>query len=388
MSSLDFNFLEDFEVETGTLEGTTEPAESETSALEPPSAFMDSNQKLLESSSPGNSKAIEKKVLMESPRRRRIEGTARVFFLGTLPEEDWEVHYRDHEHRMGCNMDRVTFMKEVWTVVQCYGIQSMLKTGLNRPLMREMLDKLDECERRFSELLIDSATDEGKETSPIKAAQQEGINEVVYMSRTQKGTMRSKMVIDKINDIKMKLGSKLTLRKAGKTKVVSENSVKAVNSAKRKRVEEVTDMGQGDDRLPGTDRKLTDLTMVPPILIAGLSSASYKTKSSDRTMTGATLEMEILSHCGESILGDFKPSSMNHGKRSVVGQLVPVEHNRLTVSETVSIDKPTGGYMVMVEYKNSARGHLIALENKDAMECYLDTMIQGTTMSVLNSGML
>ena len=36
--------------------------------------------------------------------------------------------------------------------------------------------------------------------------------------------------------------------------------------------------------------------------------------------------------------------------------------NRLTVSETVSIDERAGGYMEMVEYKNSARGHLIALE--------------------------
>ena len=279
-------------------------------------------------------------------------------------------------------------MEEVWTVVQCYGIQSMLKTGLNRPLVREILDKLDECEGRLSKLLIDSATDESEENSPIKAAQQEDSNEVVYISRTRKGTMRSKMVIDKINDIKMKLGSKVTLRKAGKTKLDSEISVKAVNSAKRKRVEEVTDMGQGDARLPGTDRKLTNLTMVPPILMAGLRSASYKTKRSDRTLTGATSEMEILSHCGESILGDFKPTSMNHGKRKFVGQLVPVEYNRLTVSETVSIDEPAGGYMVMVEYRNSARGHLIALENKGAMECYLDTMIQGTTMSLRNSGLL
>ena len=31
---------------------------------------------------------------------------------------------------------------------------------------------------------------------------------------------------------------------------------------------------------------------------------------------------------------------MNHGKGSVVGQLVPMEHNRLTVSETVSTDEP------------------------------------------------
>ena len=91
-------------------------------------------------------------------------------------------------------------------------------------------------------------------------------------------------------------------------------SIKTVNSAKRKRVEEAMVMGQDDDRLPGTGRKLTDVAMVPPILMAGLRSTSYKTKRSDRTLTGATLEMEVLSHCGESTLQDFKPSSMNHGK--------------------------------------------------------------------------
>ena len=50
-------------------------------------------------------------------------------------------------------------------------------------------------------------------------------------------------------------------------KVDSEISV---NSAKRKRVEEATDLGQGDDRLPGTDRMLTDVAMVPPILMTGI----------------------------------------------------------------------------------------------------------------------
>ena len=72
--------------------------------------------------------------------------------------------------------------------------------------------------------------------------------------------------------------------------------------------------------------------------------------------------MDILSQSGESTLKDFKPSPMNHGKESVVGQLVPVEFNRLTVSETVSIDDPVGEYMEMLEHKNSARGHLIAIE--------------------------
>ena len=160
----------------------------------------------------------------------------------------------------------------------------------------------------------------------------------------------------------------------------SEISIKAVISAKRKRVEEVEDLGKGDYQLPGTDRMLTDVAMVPPILMAGIKSTGYKSKNSDRTLTGATLEMEINSQCGESTMKDFKPSQMNHGKRSVAGQLVPVEYNRLTVSETVSIDEPAGGYMEMLEYRNSARGYVMALEDKSAMEGYLETMLQGTTL--------
>ena len=80
--------------------------------------------------------------------------------------------------------------------------------------------------------------------------------------------MRSKTVIVRINEMQMKLGSKVTLRKTAKTKVHSETSMKAVNSAKRKRVEEAIDLEQGDDQLPGTDRMLTDVAMVPSILMA------------------------------------------------------------------------------------------------------------------------
>ena len=74
---------------------------------------------------------------------------------------------------------------------------------------------------------------------------------------------------------------------------------------------------------------------------------------------------------------DFKPSPMSHGKGSVAGQLVPVEYNRLTVSETVSIDEPAGGYMEMLEYRSSARGYVMALEDEKAMEGYLETMLRG-----------
>ena len=77
---------------------------------------------------------------------------------------------------------------------------------------------------------------------------------------------------------------------------------------------------------------------------------------------------------------DFKPSPLNHGKGSVAGQLVPVEHNRLTMSETVSIDEPAGGYMEMLKYRNSARGYVMALEDKGAMEGYLERMLRSTTL--------
>ena len=52
----------------------------------------------------------------------------------------------------------------------------------------------------------------------------------------------------------------------------------------------------------------------------------------------------------------------------------------MTLSETVAIDEPAGGYMEMLECRNSARGHLMALEDKSAMEGYLETMMQGTTL--------
>ena len=130
VSSLDFNIFSDLENNADTLE-TTEPADEGVSTLEPPTAFTEMKRNLPESSFPGSSRNNEQRILMESPRRRIIEGSARVPFLGTLPEDEWEVHHRDHENRTGCNLDRVAFMEEVWTVVQSYGTQSILKTGLN-----------------------------------------------------------------------------------------------------------------------------------------------------------------------------------------------------------------------------------------------------------------
>ena len=46
----------------------------------------------------------------------------------------------------------------------------------------------------------------------------------------------------------------------------------------------------------------------------------------------------------------------------------------------MSIDEPTGGYMEMLEYRNSTRGYVMALEDEKAMEGYLETMLRGTTL--------
>ena len=66
VSSLDLNIFSDLENKADTLE-TTEPADEGISTLEPPSAFLELKRDLPESSSPGNSRNNEQRILMESP---------------------------------------------------------------------------------------------------------------------------------------------------------------------------------------------------------------------------------------------------------------------------------------------------------------------------------
>ena len=63
------------------------------------------------------------------------------------------------------------------------------------------------------------------------------------------------------------------------------------------REEGAFDMEQGDDRLHGRTKMMTNVAMMPPTLMEGLLSARYKTKKSDCTLNGNTLEIEILSQC-------------------------------------------------------------------------------------------
>ena len=66
----------------------------------------------------------------------------------------------------------------------------------------------------MSELLLDSATDESETNSPNKLTHQESNDQVVCLCRTREGTIRSNLVIEKINDMKMKLDRKVMFRKS------------------------------------------------------------------------------------------------------------------------------------------------------------------------------
>ena len=85
--------------------------------------------------------------------------------------------------------------------------------------MHQILQKLDDCKGRLSELLINSVTDESDTNSLIKPAYQENSDEIVDLSRTRKRTMCSKMLTETINDIKIKLGCNSMERKIGKAKM-------------------------------------------------------------------------------------------------------------------------------------------------------------------------
>ena len=115
-----------------------------------PSSFMSPTREAPASLSPVNpiSLAMDyrsrdlQKLLHESPRRRRIEETMRVFFLSTLPEEERERYQSELERKAGVTWSRVTSMERTWDMIRRYWTQSVMKVGLYHPIMHEVLEKL------------------------------------------------------------------------------------------------------------------------------------------------------------------------------------------------------------------------------------------------------
>ena len=57
-----------------------------------------------------------------------------------------------------------------------------------------------------------------------------------------------------------------------------------------------------------------------------------------------------------------------------------VEYNRITVLESVHKGNAAGGYMEIVKARNSARGHLMAWHDKQAMQEYLKELETGSNL--------
>ena len=77
------------------------------------------------------------------------------------------------------------------------------------------------------------------------------------------------------------------------------------------------------------------------------------------------LEMEVISQCGSGGVDDYKLSRTNMARMRLKGQIDVVEYSLITVPDSVHMGDP--GYVEMLKARNSARGHLMAWNEKQAM---------------------
>ena len=58
-----------------------------------------------------------------------------------------------------------------------------------------------------------------------------------------------------------------------------------------------------------------------------------------------------------------------------------VEYSRITVPDSVHVGDPAGGYVEMLKARNSARGHLMAWNEKQAMQEYLKELTANSNLN-------
>ena len=121
--------------------------------------------------------------------------------------------------------------------------------------------------------------------------------------------------------------------------------------------------------------------LIPPMLLAGLTTTATKSKKNARTLADTKLEMEVISQCGSGGLDDYKPSRTNMARMKLEGELDVVEYSRVTVPDSVHLGDPAGGYVEMLKAKNSARGHLMAWNEKQAMQEYLKELTENSNLN-------
>ena len=207
------------------------------------------------------------KLLHELPRRRRIDETMRVSFLSTLPKEEWEIFQSELERKAGVTWNRKTFMERTCDVIRRYGAQTVMKLGLNQPIMREVLEKLMSSVE--SDVLTESVTKD--------SADDQQITRKLPVRRAKKGLKR----------LKGKTGSKTVNRKVVKSKA----SAVVASLARAARPSE---SGQGDGAtLAGGEKK----NLIPRMLLAELTTTATRSKKNARTLADTKLKMEVISQC-------------------------------------------------------------------------------------------
>ena len=120
--------------------------------------------------------------------------------------------------------------------------------------------------------------------------------------------------------------------------------------------------------------------------MAGLTTTATRSKKNARTLADTKLEMEVISQCGSGGLDDYKPSRTNMARRKLEGQLDVVEYSRITVPDSVHMGDPAGGYVEMLKARTSATGHLMAWNEKQAMQEYLRELTENSNLSRKENG--
>ena len=204
-------------------------------------------------------------------------------------------------------------MERTWDVIRRYGTQSVMKVGLNQPIMREVLGKL--MSSTESDVLTDSVTEDSADAHQVTRK--------LPVRRAKKELKR----------LRGRVGSKTMNPKAVKLKA---NAV----VASLPKVAFPSESGQGDGAAPSGREKEN---LILPMLLACLTSTASKSKKSARTLADTKLEMEVISHGGSGGLDVYKPSRTNMARVKLEGHLGVFQYSRITVPDSVHVGDSAGG---------------------------------------------
>ena len=112
------------------------------------------------------------------------------------------------------------------------------------------------------------------------------------------------------------------------------------------------------------------------LLLAGLTTTATRSKKNARTLADTKLEIEVISQCGSGGLDDCRPLRTNMARMKLEGQLDEVEYSRITVPDSIHV-----GDVEMLKARNSARGHLMAWNEKQAMQEYLKELTDNSNLN-------